>query len=278
MLGIAFALAASACWGTADFLAGLFSRRLPVLVVLFVVQASGLVVAAIVVVVGAAAPPDARAALAALAAGAAGVAALAAFYKALAIGTMSIVAPVSATGVALPVVVGLATGNSLSAPVAAGLALTVAGVMLASRETVEHGERPPAARSSIALAMLAALGFGTFFIAYDVAADGSVPWAVLLSRVVAVVPLGLLACAGVRRTTPRDLGWLAAVGLIDMSAVGLYALANTRADLAVVSVVGSMYPVATIVLARLVLSERIRPSQTAGIAAALTGVALIASG
>jgi drug/metabolite transporter (DMT)-like permease len=282
VLGVAFAFAASACWGTADFFGGLFSRRLPIPVVLFVVQASGLVLVAAMLVGAGSSPPGGRAALAGLFAGAAGISALAAFYRALAIGTMSIVAPVSATGVALPVVVGVATGESLSTVVAVGLAITVAGVMVASREAGEHGDAPPAgSRASIGLALLAALGFGTFFIAYDVAADGSVLWAMLLVRLAGLPVLGLLAAVSLRQAgppAPGDLRALAGCGLIDVSAVGLYALANTHADLAVVSVVGSMYPLATIALARGVLGERIRPSQAAGIVAALGGVALIAAG
>jgi drug/metabolite transporter (DMT)-like permease len=274
--GIAFALIASVCWGTADFLGGLYSRRLPVVLVLFAVQAGGLVVIAVVLAAAASPAPDARAAVAALAAGAAGVAALAAFYRALAIGTMSIVAPVSATGVALPVVVGVATGESLTTPVAIGLVVTVAGVILASSESAGGGA-PSGGLRSVGLALLSAVGFGTFFVAYDVAADGSVPWAMFLSRIIGVAPLGVLAL-GRARASPRDLAALAGVGLIDASAIGLYALANTHAALAVVSVVGSLYPVATVVLARLVLRERIRPVQAAGVAAALTGVALIASG
>ena len=277
MAGIAFALIASVCWGTADFLGGLYSRRLPVVLVLFAVQAGGLVVIAVVLAAAASPAPDARAAVAALAAGAAGVAALAAFYRALAIGTMSIVAPVSATGVALPVVVGVATGESLRTPVAIGLVVTVLGVILASSESAGGGA-PSGGLRSVGLALLAAVGFGTFFVAYDVAADGSVPWAMFLSRIIGVVPLGVLALGRARRAAPRDLAALAGVGVIDASAIGLYALANTHAALAVVSVVGSLYPVATVVLARLVLRERIRPVQAAGVAAALTGVALIASG
>lgn len=280
MLGIAFALGASACWGTADFLGGLFSRRLSVLVVLFTIEVSGLLVVA-AVVAGTAEPfPAEREALAALAAGTAGISALGAFYRALAIGTMSIVAPVSASGVALPVVVGLATGDALSTVVATGLVVTVAGVILASRH-VEDGDgvHAPPSRASIGLALLAALGFGTFFIAYDVAADGSLLWAMLLSRVVAV-PLvgGLILVRRPELPSRDDLGKLSAVGIVDLSAIALYALANRHGDLSVVSVVGSLYPVMTVLLARAVLSERIARSQAVGVAAALVGVALVAAG
>jgi drug/metabolite transporter (DMT)-like permease len=280
VLGIAFALGASACWGTADFLGGLFSRRLSVLVVLFTIEVSGLLVVA-AVVAGTVEPlPAGREALAALVAGTAGISALGAFYRALAIGTMSIVAPISACGVALPVVVGLATGDALSTVVATGLVVTVAGVILASRH-VEDGDGVHAApsRASIGLALLAALGFGTFFITYDVAADGSLLWAMLLSRVVAVPFVGgLILLRRPALPSRDDLAKLAAVGIVDLSAIALYALANRHGDLSVVSVVGSLYPVMTVLLARVVLSERIARSQAVGVAAALVGVALVAAG
>jgi uncharacterized membrane protein len=281
MLGIAFALAASSCWGAADFLGGLFSRRLPVPVVLFSVQATGLVVVAVVLLAAGDPAPDARAALASVGAGIAGISALACFYRALAIGTMAIVAPLSATGVALPVIVGIATGNQLSTLVATGLAVTVAGVMIASRETAGHAGDGDgaAARASIVLALLAALGFGTFFIAYDVASDGSLLWAMLLIRIVGVPVLGAVAL--VRRSArpaARDVPALCATGLLDTGATGFYALANTHGELSVVAVVGSLYPVATVLLARAVLKERIRPAQAAGIVTALMGVGLIAAG
>lgn len=280
MLAIAFAVAASATWGAADFLGGLFSRRLSVLAVLFTIEIAGLVVIGAIVVASGEPAPDSRALLAGLGAGAAGVAALGAFYRALAIGTMSIVAPISASGVTLPVIVGLATGDAPSAMASAGLALTVAGVMLASRESEHPGTgHPPASRTAIALALLAAVGFGTFFIAYDVASDGSVLWAMLVARSVAVPFVGGLVLArGVTLPRGRDLAALCAAGMLDLTATGLYALANRHGDLSVVSVVGSLYPVATVLLARAVLHERIAPLQAAGVMAALAGVGLVAAG
>lgn len=284
MLAIAFAVGASACWGTADFLGGLFSRRLSVLVVLFTVEVSGLLVVAAVVAASGEPPPAGREALAGLAAGAAGISALGAFYRALAIGTMSIVAPISASGVALPVVVGIATGDSLSAVVAAGIVVTVAGVILASREAevVDGGHAhppPPALRASIGLALLAAAGFGTFFVAYDVASDGSLLWAMLLARVIAVPFVGGLVLLRRARAPARaDVAKLCAVGMFDLGATGLYALANTHGELSVVSVVGSLYPVMTVLLARAVLHERLALSQAVGVATALAGVAMVAAG
>jgi drug/metabolite transporter (DMT)-like permease len=278
-VGIAFALAASACWGSADFFGGLKAKSWSALAVLFTIEVSGLIVAAVVMGVAQDPFPSTRAVLCALGAGAAGIVALGAFYRALAIGTMSIVAPISATGVALPVIVGIATGDRPSAVVVAGLVITTAGVVLASREVHEDEDKAAAGRTSIVLALLAAVGFGTYFIGADVAADDSVLWTVLLGRSVAVPAVGLAVFArGVELPRGNDLLVLCIAGAVDLLATGLYGVANTNGDLSIVSVVGSLYPIATVILARAVLDERVRMVQAAGVAAALTGVALIAMG
>jgi drug/metabolite transporter (DMT)-like permease len=279
MVAIALALAASCCWGIADFTGGLKSRHLPVPLVLLVVEGTGALAVALVIAVTQEPLPGTRAVVFSLLAGIAGITALGGFYRALAIGTMSIVAPISATGVALPVIVGVATGDRLSTVVSAGLVMTVAGVILASREQHEDAGRAATGRLSIGLALLAAVGFGTYFTLADVAADGSVLWLLLLSRIV-VLPAMAAAVLVARPPMPRrgDLVTLAGAGLLDVSATGLYGVATTKGALSIVSVVGALYPVATVLLARMVLSERLRPIQAAGVAAAFAGVALIVAG
>jgi drug/metabolite transporter (DMT)-like permease len=279
MLAVVLALGASSCWGVADFLGGLQSKRVAIAVVLAVVEGTGLVGVLIIIAAVGEPFPGQHAALLALVSGVAGTLALACFYRALAIGTMSIVAPISATGVALPVAVGLATGDELSTLVAIGLAVTVAGVILASRESHADAERAAAGRLSIGLALLAAIGFGSYFVMSDAAADDSVLWLLVLSRTVPVPALVALAWARHMPLPPTRNGLLLALaGTLDCGATGLYGLANTKGALSIVSVVGSLYPVMTVVLARLVLGERIRLVQRIGVAAALAGVALIASG
>lgn len=279
MLAISLAIGAAVLWGVADFLAGLASRRLSVPLVLLLVEGGGLLVVGTVTLAVGEPWPGAETAWLALAAGAAGVTALGLFYRALAIGTMSVVAPVAATGVALPVVVGLATGDRPSALAAAGLGIAVVGVLLASREQHEDAAAARAGRASLLFALAAATGFGVFFVAFDAAADGSELWTLTLARAVAVPPLiAILLLSGTARPVRRDALQVAGVGVIDMSATACLALANTRGELSVVSVLGSMYPVTTVVLAGLVLRERLTPVQGAGILAALTGVALVAAG
>jgi len=281
VLAVALALAAAACWGVADFTAGLKTRRLPVPLVLLVVQGVGcLWVLAVVVATGEPAP-DATSAAASVLAGVAGAAALGALYRALAIGTMGVVAPISATGVALPVVVGVATGDRLSLVVSVGLALAVAGVLLASREQHDDAERASAGRLSILLALAAATGFGTYFVLADQAADASVLWLLLLARLVVVPVLAVLVLAGGRARAPLrrdDAAGLAVAGTLDVGATALFALATTRGALSIVAVVGALYPVATVLLARVLLNERLQPAQVAGVAAAFAGVALIVAG
>src|SRR4051812_26821260 len=136
MLAVAYAICASLCWGTADFAAGIKSRRLGVLPTLAWVEGSGLIWVMLVILATGEPLPSGRTVLYAVLAGAAGFTGLGVFYKALSIGTMSIVAPISATSVVLPVLVGIASGDTLSALVAAGLAVTIVGVLLASREEV----------------------------------------------------------------------------------------------------------------------------------------------
>lgn len=279
MLAVALSLLASACWGVADFTGGLQSRRVPVVVVLALVEGVGLLAVLAVIAVTGEPLPGTRAIVFAIGAGTAGAVALGCFYRALAIGTMSIVAPISSTGVALPVIVGVATGDRPSLLVSLGLVVAVVGVLLASREQHEDAEQAAAGRTAVWLALAAALGFGSYFVFSDVAADSSVPWLLVFSRAL-IVPV-LIAVALVRRAPAparSSLLVLALAGLLDVSATGLYGLANTKGALSVVSVVGALYPVATVLLARVLLGERIRRIQQLGVAVAMLGVALIATG
>jgi drug/metabolite transporter (DMT)-like permease len=206
--------------------------------------------------------------------------ALGAFYRALAIGTMSVVAPISATAAAVPVLVGLIEGERPSTLQIAGMAIALAGVILASREPVEEGAAPPN-RAAIGLALVAAVGFGTFFVGIDKASEtAEVPWVILVQRCSSLVLL-VAATLAVRPTLPRDapsIALLGMIGVLDLGANGLYALATTHGLLSVVSVLGSLYPAVTVVLARFVLAERIARVQEVGVVLALAGVIAISAG
>ncbi len=279
-MAIVLALAAAASWGLADFLAGLASRRVSVPVVLLLVEGGGLVVIGLVAVVwGGPFFDDAQDFWSAVGAGLSGVLALGCFYRALAIGTMSVVAPISSAGVALPVVVGIATGNRPSVVTTLGLVAIVVGVVLASREEHDGAEATAAGRTALGLALLAALGFGGFYVLIDAPADVSVPWTLVVSRS-AAVPFVALLILWTRPAFPAarlGLG-IAAVGCIDLLATVLLSTAQTKGDLSVVSVLGGMYPVMTVLLAAAVLGERVRSPQLVGIVCALGGVGAVAAG
>lgn len=282
MAAIALALSSSVLWGLSDFLGGLKSRTFPVPVVLCAMYLTSLTVMAVFVAARGTGPPATDAVAASLGAGLVGILGLSAFYRALAIGTMSIVAPIAATGVALPVLVGIATGDRPGLVRSVGLAAAVVGIVLASREEDGGAVDPRLQRQSIGLAILAALGFGSYFVLAEIGADGDVAWALALSRVSAaplVAALALLALRrGGRRPRGREIATLCAIGLLDLGANATYNYATTIGELSTVSVGSSLYPVMTVFMAALVLGERVRGVQRAGVVVALGGVVLIALG
>jgi drug/metabolite transporter (DMT)-like permease len=285
MAAIALGFASAVVWGTADFIGGLKSRQLALLTVMVVSQFTALVALLGAVAIHAEPFPGADilpwAALAALA----GTIGLAAFYRALAVGVMGVVAPISSCAAAIPVVVGGAAGERAGALQLGGIVVAIAGVALASWTPGEEpalGERPRGlgASTGVGLALVAALGFGFFFVGIDEASDRDLVWALVLTRTLSATGLGLAALVARPSfaMTAADARAVAAVGLLDVSANALFAAASTLGLVSVVAVVSSMYPVATILLARFLLGERLHRVQRGGAATALVGVALISAG
>jgi uncharacterized membrane protein len=271
MAAVALALGASIAWGCSDFLAGLKTRQFAVLWVLLVSQATGLVLILAATLAYGGGLPSAHAALWAAGSGVAELIGFAALYRALAVGAMSVVAPVSATAALVPVIVGVAAGDVPTAVQALGIGLALGGAALAS---AEPGRRTA---TGIGLAVLAAFGFGLFFVGMDVAADDGALWATSLNR---TASLGVVVAAllVLRRPCPIDraaVAPLAAVGVLDIAANAMFAIALTLGMAAIVSVLGSLYPLATVVLARAVLGERVSGSQRTGVAAAIAGIGLV---
>lgn len=250
--------------------------------VVLISQGVGLCAVIVLLAARGAGPPDLVRLLPAAAAGIGGGAALTAFYRALAIGTMSVVAPIAATGVAVPVLVGVAGGDHPASLQLVGIFAAVVGVVLASREQAPGARWHGTTQASVGLALIAALGFGSYLVGIRVSARADVLWALLASRSAGALALlagaavwGALGGSGLARLR----FWpLVAIGALDLSANGLYALATRHALLSVVAVAASLYPLATVLLARALLGERVRRVQALGIAAALAGVALIAAG
>ena len=264
-----------------DFLGGLMTRRMAVLAVIVISQTAGLTVIALTVALAGEPAPDAAFVPYAAAAGLAGVCGLSAFYSGLAAGKMSVVAPISSMAVLVPVAVGIATGDRPSAVQGVGAAMGVVGIVLASREPADkaHGEARLA--TGVGLALVSALSFGCFFVAMDVAADHDPLWANLVNRGTSL-SLALLAVVALRPSFGglggRTLPTLLSIGVLEMAANVAFAFAATEGLLSLTSVLAALYPVVVVVLAWLVLAERLQGSQKAGIAAALVGVALIAGG
>ena len=199
-----------------------------------------------------------------------------AYYRGMAVGAMSVVAPIAGVSAIVPVIVGLATGENPSPWQIVGIVVALVGVGLASREH-QAGQRRLAA--GVGLALLAALGFGGYFVPMHAAGKADFWWASLIFRATAFALIALAALASRRsvRVSRRDAAYVSAVGLGDTLGNVLYAASASYGLVSVTSVLASLYPVVTVVLARVVLGERVDRVQDAGIVAVLAGVVLIST-
>lgn len=275
-LALALALGSSVVWGSADFAGGSLTKRLPTFAVTVWSQSAGLV--ALVAVVAAREHVGARAFVLGLVAGAGGGAGLAAFYKALSLGTMSVVSPLVACGALVPFTVSLATGERPSTIAVVGALLALTGAVLASVE--ERRSASPARSQALVLAVLAAAALGVFVYFLGLGSrEGDAVSALFGARVgslTLLVALSVTTRASLRLPR-RTIVPVAAVGLGDVGANALFAYASGHGLLSLVSVLGSLYPVVTVLLAHLLLGERLTRAQQAGVAVALAGVAAIAA-
>jgi drug/metabolite transporter (DMT)-like permease len=274
VIAILLALGASVCWGVGDFLGGVSARRLRVLGVLAISQAAGFIAVALVALVAGGDFLGVAASLAAVGAGFAGAIGLAALYRGMAVGAIGVVAPISASAAVIPVVVGIARGERPTAIQLVGVVLALIGVVLVSQE---HGQTGRLA-AGVPLALVAAAGFGSYFLFIDRASADDAFWAVTVARVASsTLAVTAAAIAGALRVPRGSLPVLVAVGLFDVGANVLLALALNEGFVSIVSVLASLYPVVTIALAVIVLHERPGRAQAAGGATALAGVALISA-
>jgi drug/metabolite transporter (DMT)-like permease len=325
--GIPLGLSSGLCWGAADFFGGIQSRRLPALTVAFWSQLAGALALAIALTIEGVRPAATGIAWG-LAAGVGSGCALVLFYRSLAEGTMSVVAPISACGALVPVTAALLTGNQPGTLAALGVLATVAGVVLVSRphnpgrpasppkeedptSSPSPAQNPANSASSagssagssasstgssarggrrvVAMALGSALGFGLFYVFVDAGAaaaagtagsHGSPLWVIAGARMSSLAILSMIALFSRRsplRWPGRRIGAVALVGIGDTGANLLFAYAATAGNLAVVGVLGSLYPVATVVLARWLLGERLSGGQNAGVILALAGIGLLAA-
>lgn len=279
----AFGLASAASWGAGDFSGGLATRRSQVLPVVVVSQGVGLATVVLLSLARGEPTPSLAALGWGSASGIFGAMGLLALYRALAVGRMGIAAPVTAVlAAALPVLFAAAAEGLPTMLQFAGFGLALVGVWLVSRPDGPMG-RP----EGLGLALLAGLGFGGFYILIDQARAPAVFWPLASAKATSL--LFVLAIAGVggsaRRSAAGPAGWLAPAllslivlaGVLDAGGNAFFVLAEHTGRLDVSSVLASLYPATTVLLARLVLNERVSRTQAVGIAAALVAIPLIAA-
>jgi drug/metabolite transporter (DMT)-like permease len=273
----AYALLASLAWGVGDFLGGLKSRVMPALLVMAASQPFGLAALAVAVAVRGTGPPGPEVAWAALAA-VFGTLGLVAFYRGMAAGAMSVVVPLAAVAAAIPVIWGLAQGDRVSFLQELGFVAALGGGLMTSLE--RRGDRARFA-SGTGWAVLALLGFGCYYIPLHASATHDWLWPSLIFRAVSVtLAWGALLLSRQRvRGVRSHLAALAAIGLLDTGGNTLFAAASSSHGLlSVVSVLASLYPAVTVLLARFVLRERVERAQDLSVLVTLVGVVLISVG
>jgi drug/metabolite transporter (DMT)-like permease len=309
-MAVLLALVAAAVYGSADFGGGLASRRAPAVQVALVGQVCGMLVLVPAIVLSGGV--ETQSLLWGTGAGFFGGLAILAFYRALAGGTMSVVAPVSAvTAVGLPVLFALVTGERPGALQAVGIAVALVAIVLVSQERPDApapvGEGPtphllsPAAgehaaahvdeageedtarlpfRTALLLSLLAGCLFAPLYIFFDQADAGAVPWALVGARLASIPTLFLIAVATRVPLRPERpvLPIILVSGFFDMLANVFIVLAFDHGPLTVVAVISSLYPVMTVVLARVLLGEHLERLQQAGMGAALVAIVLISAG
>ena len=271
------ALGSAVVYGTSDFLGGLASRKASVFGVVAFSQLAGLL--ALLTLLPLLGGPVGLGDLAwGAAGGIVGATGLVIFFRTLARGVMSVIAPVTAvTAAAVPVLVGLAEGNRIGVLAGAGIVLALVAVVLVSAEgglSALRAARP----ASIPPALAAGVGFGAFFVFLDRTGDGAGLTPLVAARLTSVVLVVAIALVGRRPLdVPRaSIPLVAASGVGDMSANALFLLATQlHSQLAIVGVLASLYPVSTVVLAQFVLRERLVAAQLVGLAAAVGAVVLI---
>lgn len=268
-------LASAASWGGGDFVGGLAAKRANVFRVVAVAHAFGLVAMLVMALaVGEAIPPRVDLMWGAFA-GIVGAFGIAALYRALAIGRMGVVAPVAAvvTGT-LPVLVGIRADGMPDHIQLLGFAIALASIWLIARP----GEYVDSHRG-LGLAVLAGVMFGLFLVSGKQAGHHGVFWPMVAARVASTALMCVIVVASPRDPRPlRGVLWAMVLsGVLDSAGNALFIAATRHGRLDVAAVLSSLYPASTVILARVLLKEKISKVQTAGIVGALASVALISA-
>jgi len=281
------AIGSAVLYGAADFTGGLTTRRAGAIPVVLLSQASGLVLLALMLPLLPPASPTRTDLLWGAAAGLTGGIGVALLYRALAIGTMALVAPTTAVcAVTIPVVVSVLLGERPVPLAIAGILLGIVSIVLVSRqETGKQAEHhDPAANRrlppGVGTALASGVAIGFFFLSLAQTRSASGMWPILVARMVSVTLFGVVAIAGKKSLRmPATVAALVIVaGVIDMLANALYLLAAWQGPLSIVVTLSSLYPASTVLLARVVLGERLNSWQITGVGCALAAIVLIVSG
>jgi drug/metabolite transporter (DMT)-like permease len=278
------ALVSAALYGAADFFGGLASRRARVLAVVTLAQGTGAVLLLALVPLLPGTSPSVSDLGWGAAAGLAGGAGVAWLYRALAIGTMAIVAPVTAVcAVAIPVAVALILGERPGAVALIGITIALLSIVLVSQQPAEAraaetraAHLPP----GIGIALLSGVAIGFFYLFLARTSPDAGLWPLVAARLASTTffAIGSAATAASLRIPGPALRWAVAGGTLDVAANALYLIAARRGALSIVVTLVSLYPASTVLLAKVFLGERFSRVQAAGIVLALTAVLLIVSG
>jgi len=277
-LAALLALCASLSWGFADYFGGVKARVLPSLTVLAASQPFGLAALGIAVAARGTGIPGDEVAWAGLAA-LFGTVGLFAFYRGMAVGAITVVAPIAAVAAGIPVIWGVAvSGNHISGLQGIGFVAAIGGCVAASLELRPQRRQLAAGVGWAGLAMLC---FGAYYIPMHAASTQDWLWPAFLFRCTSVTLVWSVVL--LRRARPTGLRghWAAliAIGFLDTGGNALFAAASSSHGLlSVVAVLASLYPVVTVLLARLLLGERVQRTQDFGVVIALVGVVLITAG
>ena len=279
MIAVGLALIACLSWGISGFLAGLKSRVMPVLTLLVFSSMAGLGMFLISVGIRGVPFPTDPNLLYAVLGGAVGIGGLYCFYRGLAVGAISIVVPVSALCVMVPVLTGLALGEVLHPLQGIGLVVAVGGGLLVSQEKNAAVNKKHLA-AGILPALGAALGFGAFFVVMDLSGAVDPLWAAMVSR--SSFFLFLLPVVVLKRPSLKikaiHLPAVFTIGILDGTAAFAYTTATTKGMLSLVSVISSLYPTVSVIMAAFILKEQLRGLQLLGVVLAIAGVVLISAG
>jgi len=283
----ALALLAALAYGAGDFLGGVAARRIPPAAVVLRSNVVGLLgllalspVARDVHVAG-------RDLLLGAGAGVAGGVGILLLYRGLSLGVMSVVAPVTAVlSAVVPVAAGLLAGERPSALALAGVPLALVAIALLAREPHDTDERTHGMpRHELAIALGAGFAFGLFFVGLDATGDDAGLWPIVAGRTASVAMFVLVAALAVSTRPPAGAaragstpGLLVGCGVLDAGANALFLVATQHGLLTLVAVLGALYPASTLLLARLVLGERLGAGQRAGVALAGAAVVLVTAG